>query len=297
MAFLRYSLPLVLAIGVMAQDQPPATQAPLPADQSPVISVTPGPKVIKPKDLWDGSGYFHPFGRMPRYILRDQIAIWTSPFHTDKSDVKWWAIFGGATAAAIATDEWSARQLPNTSNQVRLGNYISKIGSSYTLVPLSAGFYFLGTAVGNQRFRETGLLAFETLIDGAVVNAVLKAATQRDRPLAGNGEGEFWAHRGFNSSFPSGHAANTWALASVFAHQYRHKLIVPVIAYTLAAGVTAARVSARRHFPGDVVAGGAMGWFIGDYVYGRRHNPDLAENQGTIRKILSHVRIGDGFGQ
>jgi membrane-associated phospholipid phosphatase len=280
MTRLGYSLLLVTVGAVSAQQQPP------------VIDVAPGPAVIKQKDLWEGTGYFHPFGRMPRYILNDQIAIWSSPFHTSKGDAKWWAIFGGATAAAIATDEWSVRQLPNTSSQVRLGNYISKVGASYTLVPLSAGFYFLGTAVGNERFRETGLLAFETLIDGALVQTVLKAATQRDRPLVGNGEGEFWAHPGLNSGFPSGHATNTWALASVFAHQYRHTVYVPVIAYALAAGVTAARVSARRHFPGDVVAGGAMGWFIGDYVYGRRHNPNLAESPGKVRKILSHIRVG-----
>jgi hypothetical protein len=27
--------------------------------------------------------------------------------------------------------------------------------------------------------------------------------------------------------------------------------------------------------PSDVVAGGAMGWFAGDYVYAKRHNPEL----------------------
>src|SRR5579872_1097705 len=52
--------------------------------------VKPGEEVIKNKDLWEKTGYFHPFRRMPRYILQDQKAIWTSPFHTAKSDIKWW---------------------------------------------------------------------------------------------------------------------------------------------------------------------------------------------------------------
>ena len=59
--------------------------------------VKPGPEVIKNKDLWERTGYFHPFVRMPRYILDDQKSIWTSPFHTAKSDLKYWAIFGAAT--------------------------------------------------------------------------------------------------------------------------------------------------------------------------------------------------------
>src|SRR3954454_1065085 len=78
----------------------------------PVIEVKPGPPVIKDKDLWEETGVVHPFRRMPRYILHDQKAIWTSPFHTAKIDIKWWVIFGGATAAAVATDRWTSQNLP-----------------------------------------------------------------------------------------------------------------------------------------------------------------------------------------
>ena len=50
------------------------------------LDVEPGSPAIKQKDLWDGTGYFHPFLRMPKYILQDQKAIWSSPFHTIKKD-------------------------------------------------------------------------------------------------------------------------------------------------------------------------------------------------------------------
>ena len=55
-----------------------------------------------------------PSAACPRYVISDQKAIWTSPVHTAKSDLKWWAIFGGATAALIATDRWTVKQLPNS---------------------------------------------------------------------------------------------------------------------------------------------------------------------------------------
>jgi membrane-associated phospholipid phosphatase len=277
-----------------AQQEPPAAtspQTPSQADRS-AIQVKPGGQVIKDKDLWEKTGYFHPFVRMPKYILSDQKNIWLAPFHTAKKDIKYWVIFGAATGALIATDKWTVKQLPNSASQVRLGNYTSNIGAAYSLVPLSAGFYFLGTAAKSDRFRETGLLGFETLIDTTIINTVIKAATHRARPLESNGEGHFWDSKGsvMNASFPSGHAINTFALASVFAHQYRN-WPVRIIAYGLATTVVGARVSARRHFPGDVVAGAAMGWFIGDYVYGKRHNDEL-DKPSISQRVLDHVHFG-----
>jgi membrane-associated phospholipid phosphatase len=289
-----------------AQQQTPpdgqqAPQAPgqlpaVPAGDKPksVLKIKPGSQVIKPKDEWDATGYFHPFVRMPRYVLVDQKAIWTSPFHTAKSDIKWWAILGGATAVLIATDRHTVALLPDSGSQVSVSTWASRIGSAYTLVPLTAGFYFIGTAAHDDHLRETGLLGFETLIDVNIVAEALKLAADRERPLEGDGKGHFWASSGsrWSSSFPSGHAINTWALASVLAHQYRHKKIVPILAYTLASTVVVARVGARQHFPGDVVAGAAMGWFIGDYVYGRRHNRDLDKKRTAADKILDHIHLG-----
>jgi membrane-associated phospholipid phosphatase len=258
------------------------------------IKVKPGAEAIKNKDLWEETGYIHPFWRMPKYILQDQKAIWTSPFHTAKSDVKWWVIFGAATGALIATDKWSEKQFPNTSTQVNLGNRTSNIGAAYTLIPISAGFYLFGTAKHRERFRETGLLAFEALIDTTIVETIVKSTTDRARPLEGNGKGGFWESTGspYRASFPSGHAINTFSLASIFAHEYHDKWWVKLIAYGYAGTVVGARLAARKHFPGDVVAGGALGWFIGDYVYAKRHNPELDEKEGLLRKVFAHVQIG-----
>lgn len=247
--------------------------------QRSTLEVQPGPPVIKQKDLWNATGYLHPFVHMPKYILQDQKQIWSSPFHTAKSDVKWWLIFGGATGALIATDRHSVALLPDSSSQISVSTWGSRFGAAYTLIPVSAGFYLIGTRWRNDRFRETGLLAFEALIDSNVVVEAVKLAADRARPYLDNGQGHFEANPGgrWNSSFPSGHAISVWSLASVIAHQYPHPRIVPVIAYGLASVVVLARVGARQHFPGDVVAGSAMGWFIGDFVFGRRHNRDLDE--------------------
>ena len=277
-----------MVMGTVAYGQDP------PDAQRSAIEVKPGGQVLKNKDLWDDTGYFHPFTRMPRYILRDQKAIWTSPFHTSKSDIKYWAIFGGATAALIATDRRIANNLPNSSSQVSVSTWGSRFGSAYSLIPISAGFYFIGTGTHQDRFRETGLLCFEALLDSNIVAEAVKLATNRARPLEGDRGGHFESgpNGRWNSSFPSGHAINTWVMASVVAHQYSHKKIVPILVYAGATAVVVSRVGARQHFPGDVVAGSAMGWFIGDYVYGKRHNRDLDHKPTVAQTLLDHVHLG-----
>jgi membrane-associated phospholipid phosphatase len=257
------------------------------------LEVKPGPPVIKQKDIWEATGYFHPFVRMPKYILQDQKAIWTSPFHTAKKDVKFWAVFGAAAAVLIATDRHTVNHLPNSPTQVSVSTWGSRLGSAYSLIPISTAFYLIGSASRQERFRETGLMAFETLIDANLVSEAVKIAADRARPLESDGHGHFQdsTNGRWNSGFPSGHAINTWAMASILAHQYPHPRIVPILAYGLASTVVISRVGARRHFPGDVAAGSAMGWFIGDYVYGKRHNREF-EKPSAAARILDHVRIG-----
>src|ERR1035437_7798841 len=279
-----------------AQTKPNAEDQEKPQDsaQPSTLEVKPGPPVLKQKDLWAGTGVLHPLLRMSKYILQDQKAIWTSPFHTSKQDMKFWAVFGTATAAFIATDQWSVKQLPNSSSQVSVSKWASLAGSAYSLIPISAGFYFIGTGTHEERLRETGLLAFETLIDCTLVVEAVKLAADRARPLESDGKGHFWdsPNGRVNSGVPSGPAIHAGALASAIAHQYPHPRIVPILAYALASTVVVARVGARQHFPGDVVAGSAMGWFIGDYVYGRRHNRDLDQKRTVAQKVLDHVSIG-----
>ncbi len=289
-----------LAPTAFSQSSPPAQSTPddqQSASQSEAqrsaIEVKPGSPVIKQKDIWNETGFFHPFVRMPKYILQDQKAIWTSPAHTANSDIKWWAIFGATTAGLIATDRHFVGVLPNSSSQISASTWASRFGSAYFLVPVSAGFYVVGTKWRDEHFRETGLLCFETLLDANITAEAIKLVADRARPLETDGKGHFEdSPTRWSSGFPSGHAINTWAMASIIAHQYRHPRIIPITAYALATTVIVARVGARQHFPGDVLAGSAMGWFIGDHVYGKRHNQELDHKPTVAEKILDHVRIG-----
>ena len=259
-----------------------------------VLDVKPGTEALKEKDFYNESGYLHPFRRMPRFVAKDQESIWTSPFRSKKSDIKWWVIFGAATGALIATDKNFSKYTSNNSTLNTVGNDVSWLGHPYTLLPLTAGFYFVGTARGSDHFREMGLLSFETLASTSLLEVAMKSITGRQRPAEGQGKGEFEATSGsrWTSSFPSGHAISTFALASIIDHEYPHRLWLKFLVYGYAAGVMGARLAANKHFPGDVMAGAALGWFIGDYTYAKRHNPEVdGEHRSWLQRAVGHVQI------
>jgi membrane-associated phospholipid phosphatase len=80
----------------------------------------------------------------------------------------------------------------------------------------------LGALKHNDHLRETGILGAEAVANASLVAEGLKLVTNRERPNDGTGQGTFWPpnHYSLDSSFPSGHAAASWALARVIAAEY-----------------------------------------------------------------------------
>src|SRR6185437_10633243 len=105
-------------------------------------------------------------------------------------------------------------------------------------------------------------------IDSAIVEGVLKGVTQRARPLDGAERGEIIDG---GSSFPSGHSTQAWPVATVIANDYQHRRAVQIAAYGIASAVTVARFTEHKHYLTDVVAGSALGFAIGRFVYKAHH--------------------------
>jgi len=224
-------------------------------------------------------------------IVHDQKQIWTSPFRMTRRNAKWWLILGGVTGALIATDRRSSQQLPNTGDQLAFSRHVSQLGAEYTLIPMVGGFYLSGVLTRQSKLRDTGLLGAEALLDGLIVSEVLKVATGRQRPLEGEGGGPFF--RG-SDAFPSGHTIDSFALASVVAHQYHDNKAIVILAYGLATMVGASRFSARQHSASDIVAGGAMGWFIGRHVVERGRSGGRSRAKAWLApQVIPQVQPAD----
>jgi membrane-associated phospholipid phosphatase len=201
-------------------------------------------------------------------ILHDQKAIWTAPFHLERRDAKWMIPAGVGWMALVTTDRITGDEIGESERQVTLSRRISNAGSVYSLAAAAGGFYFIGRAKKNDRARETGLLSAEAMIDAIIVGGALKGITQRARPLDGSERSEFFEG---GSSFPSGHSTQTWAVATVVAQEYKDHLAVQIAAYGIASAVSIARFTGHKHYLSDVVAGSALGWGIGRYVYSAHH--------------------------
>ena len=94
------------------------------------------------------------------------------------------------------------------------------------------------------------------------------------------------------TSFPSNHAALTWAFASVVAHEYPNPF-AQIGAYGLATGVSLARVGASRHFLSDVFVGGLIGYQVGRHIYNTRHNTNLDDL--AVETVANPERLGSTY--
>ena len=297
----RLTVPCLLfaAFTLAAQDPTPAPaptpteeQQPQKAGESERVNPKPNP-LEDPRDrIWypGDTESIKPLGRkLVGNILLDQKQIWTSPFHMHKSDAPLWIGFGAATAALIAVDHKSQNWLENSKGQVSWSNHISNIGSSYTVLPTIAGFYAFGVFKDDPKARETGILGTEALLDSMIVVGVLKEVAGRNRPDAPHDAGHFFDG---GTSFPSGHAIQVWSVASVISYEYGHTKFVPIIADTLAAAVSVARFSAQRHYASDIVVGGAMGWFIGRYVWKTHQDHAIHTHSKLHASIMPEIQPG-----
>lgn len=201
-------------------------------------------------------------------ILRDQKAIWTAPLHVGRTDAKWMIPSSIGFMALATTDRITGDEIFEADRQVGASRGISYAGSVYGLGAVAGTFYFVGRKTHNDRARETGLLAAEALVDSVIAGEALKGITQRARPQAGIERSEFFDG---GSSFPSGHSTQAWAVATVIAHEYSDRPAVQFAAYSVATAVSVARFTGHKHYLSDVLAGSALGWGIGRYVYNAHH--------------------------
>jgi undecaprenyl-diphosphatase len=122
-----------------------------------------------------------------------------------------------------------------------------------------AGGLALAGGPRGRRAAARGLVALG--ITSAVANQLGKRSFGRRRPaLDGVPPGRRARHVPTSASFPSGHAASAAAFATAVA------AAVPAAAVpvgTLAAGVAWSRVHTGVHYPGDVLAGLALGTGVG----------------------------------
>lgn len=258
-----------LSCNAFAQSEPPDPILPPAPGMPPPEAPQPQPKQVPAGDQVTMLG-------IPRAVLHDQAAIWTSPIRIHDEDLVYLVPLGLTTALLMTTDHevMSSSHLNDPSLNKHAVDASNGLVGGFVAAPLI--LWGVGHMHGNAHATETGILGGLAMTDSIIVEQALKIISMRERPTVDDARGKFFqTSAGIDSSFPSSHSMVAWSSAAVIASEYPHPL-TQIAVYGLATGVSFTRVLGREHFPSDVLVGSAFGWMIGRYVF-HRHQHTYAQ--------------------
>lgn len=203
-------------------------------------------------------------------FIEDAGNIIAKPFNWDSQDL---LTFGGIVAATTVSI-FADRSIKNFANEngqykdsfpFKLGKFYGEV---YPAAILTGGSYLGGLLFKSNKLKKIGFELFETLFFAGTVTTVLKYSLGRERPTVANDPYNFapFSFKGFDfRSFSSGHAAVAFSLSTVLAENVNNNYL-KVLIYIPAILTATSRVYQNYHWTSDVIAGSAIGYFIGKFV-------------------------------
>lgn len=185
--------------------------------------------------------------------------------------VRWGELAGvlATTGLALATDQ-HIRDFLNDPHD-RLGRTVSDVGNGlgdFAIVYPSLFALSVGTKLLHKRgaYGVSSRALKSTLLAGGAAMA-LKAVLGRDRPADSSDDPyQFHLFRFKDNSFPSGHTAVAFALATSLARETPDKWTDAAF-FTVATVTAYARMHDDRHWASDVVFGAGIGILSARFVH------------------------------
>lgn len=175
--------------------------------------------------------------------------------------VRWWeaAAVAGGVGALLADDSHLLQEVREhpTSATGDLARVLRQPGDIRVYAALTLGTLGTGLLARDPGITRTGA---QLAASGALAGmsfGLLKVLTGRARPSTGEGAYRFEPFGG-DGSFPSGHTAMAFALATTLGDA-SHSTWVTAGLYAIASGTAWSRVYNARHWPSDVFLGAALG--------------------------------------
>lgn len=150
----------------------------------------------------------------------------------------------------------------------------NELGGPRMAVPVT-GLFAASLLTHDDRFQEAAFTSFEAWLYAGGVSGGLKFLFGRFRPESGADAHRFSPFSG-HASFPSGHTTAVFAIMTPWLVYYPHPATYGLL--VLATGTATARIARNKHWPTDVLAGAALGVFMGRTLARRhlgRHTPAL----------------------
>lgn len=179
--------------------------------------------------------------------------------HIPRKNTLYWLAGGGALALAVhPLDDNINNRLSNSDGAKTFFKAGKYLGSFPVLFGTAATTYLVGKGRASKRGQHLGMDLIEATILSEGLTQIIKVVVRRDRPLQDDGT------RAAGFAFPSGHAAGTFAAATVLQQHLGWKWAVPT--YGIGTYVAMSRLADDRHWASDVVAGAAEGIIVGRSV-------------------------------
>lgn len=220
------------------------------------------------------------FVRLQVFSLKEAFAKPFKMSGRNWGDVGKFALVMGALAFADRpVQQFAADMRNNNDGLVDISHQVTRFGGPYVVYAMGAigSYAFL---FKKEKLQTTTLLSAQAFITSGILERTVKLVAGRQRPFINSSpkggpeplfHGPPYMFREsredrFGSSFPSGHTTAAFAVATVFAEQYKNRPWIPVVAYTAASLVGISRLSENKHWITDVVAGAALGYLSGKQV-------------------------------
>jgi membrane-associated phospholipid phosphatase len=192
----------------------------------------------------------------------------SSPLISRKTAAVAGLLFG---AALLGDGEFREEAQENRGNTT---NSLASLGNSfgdwrYVVPALSAG-YLTGELAGSRNLKRVALHAGAAAALATGISSGLKYTIGRTRPSFAGDPDQFRPFTGANS-FPSGHTAVAFAIATAVAEE-THDSWSDVALYSAATLTAMARVNDDRHWASDVLFGALIGHLSAKWV-SRRMGP------------------------
>lgn len=175
-------------------------------------------------------------------------------------------VLGAMTGVMLLGWDQPLRQILGRFGQSGLGHAWGVVAYWMGLggVQIAVAVVVIGLALWahDLRWRRVGLACLWAVAVSGIAVQVIKHLVGRARPRMGLAP-EFWVGFTWDSdmqSFPSGHAATSFALAAWLASRWPRWAVV---FYALAVFVSLGRVISGSHYASDVLGGMALGLLVG----------------------------------
>lgn len=224
-------------------------------------------------------------GEYVRSLVLDARQVLTAPTRWGEAEWVDFSLAAAGIGAVMLVDKpvYEEVQRNRTASIDDMAQVVESFGS-YPSFGIMGAFYAAGSLLEDERAKRVAMDAFSSSLVGAgIIMTTMKVVVGRRRP-GETGEAYHFRPFGGDHSFPSGHTAQAFSLASVIAESYDERW-VDLTSYGIATLVGLARVEQGAHFPSDVLAGAIIGTVVGKSI--------VRYHQGA-RTRVSIMPTGDG---